>query len=235
MENLSAADVAAVTRGGYGYGYGNYGNCGGFMGEGIWLFAILALMWGGNGLFGGRGNFAGEEMSNSLQTNILEASANQRENCSQFTSTNANITNGFANLSRDLCSQSFGITNQINNTTSDIKDRIANLSAQNAQCCCDELRAIDSVNFNAALNTASINANTTAGIQKVLDTLCQDKIDALRGRVNQLELQNQLCGIVRYPTQATFNAGFPFGFPFGFDGRFGGFNGCGCGCGCNNI
>jgi len=34
---------------GYSDGFGFGG------GSGIWLFAILALMWGGNGLFGGRG------------------------------------------------------------------------------------------------------------------------------------------------------------------------------------
>lgn len=205
-----------------GYGYGNNG----LMGEGIWLFAILALMWGGNGLFGNRGGFVGDEMSNSLQTNILEAAANQRENCSQFTSTNANISNGFSNLARDMCAQSFGITNQISNTSADLKDRIANLSTQTADCCCRVERGLDAINYNAALNTASINATTTAGIQKVLDTLCADKISALQGKINSLELNQALCGVVRYPTQATFNAGYPFSYGYGF----GGFNGSGCGC-----
>ena len=55
---------------------------------------------------------------------------------------------------------------------------------------CSQLRAIDGVNYNAAMNTASINANTTAQTQKILDALAQNKIDALQGRVNQLELQN---------------------------------------------
>ena len=56
-------------------------------------------------------------------------------------------------------------------------------------------------------------------MQKVLDALCQGKIDALQAQVNQLQMQNALCGVVRYPNATTYNAG---GNPF-----FGG-NGC-CG------
>lgn len=41
-------------------------------------------------------------------------------------------------------------------------------SQQLATCCCETQRAIDGVNYNAAQNTASINANTTAAVQKVL-------------------------------------------------------------------
>ena len=51
------------------------------------------------------------------------------------------------------------------------------LSNQLSDCCCKTQRAIDSVNFNAAQNTAAINENTTAQVQKVLDALCQGKID----------------------------------------------------------
>ena len=72
-----------------------------------------------------------------------------------------------------------------------------------------------------AQNTASINANTTAGIQKILDTLAQNKIDALENKVASLELQNNLANVVRYPNGYTYNAGQS---PFCN-------NGCGCGCG----
>jgi hypothetical protein len=39
------------------------------------------------------------------------------------------------------------------------------------------------------------------------DLLAQNKIEALQGKVNQLELQNAMCGVVRYPNAMTFNAG----------------------------
>lgn len=77
-------------------------------------------------------------------------------------------------------------------------------------------------NYNAAQNTASINANTTAAVQKVLDAIQKDKIEALQGQVNQLQLQSALCGVVRYPNSTTFTAGYN---PY-FNA-----NACGCGCG----
>lgn len=72
-------------------------------------------------------------------------------------------------------------------------------------------------------NTASINANTTAAVQKVLDAIQKDKIEALQGQVNQLQLQSALCGVVRYPNSTTFTAGYN---PY--------FNANACGCGCGN-
>ena len=61
--------------------------------------------------------------------------------------------------------------------------------------------------FDAAMNTATINATTTAQTQKILDAIQQNKIDALQSRVNQLETQNLLGNVVRYPTASTYNAG----------------------------
>ena len=60
---------------------------------------------------------------------------------------------------------------------------------------CNTLRAIDGVNYNQALNTASINATTTAQTQKILDAFAQNKIDALQNRVNQLELQQAIASV----------------------------------------
>ena len=61
--------------------------------------------------------------------------------------------------------------------------------------------------FDAAMNTAAINATTTAQTQKILDAIAQNKIEALQGKVNQLELQNAMSNVVRYPNAYTFNAG----------------------------
>jgi hypothetical protein len=67
------------------------------------------------------------------------------------------------------------------------------------------------------MNTAAINANTTAQTQKILDAICQNKIEAMQSKINALELQNAVAGVVRYPNGMTYNAGMS---PF-----------CG-GCGC---
>lgn len=57
------------------------------------------------------------------------------------------------------------------------------------------------------MNTASINANTTEVGQKILDAITGNQMAAMQNRINQLELQNQLAGVVRYPNGWTYNAG----------------------------
>ena len=80
------------------------------------------------------------------------------------------------------------------------------MSNQN-QCCCSTLRAIDGVNYANAQNTAAINANTTAAMQKVLDAITENKIEALQGKINSLELAQATAGVVRYPNGWTYSAG----------------------------
>ena len=208
MNNLSAADVAAVTRGNCGYGYG--GGCGyGFGGEGLWLFAILALMGGG---FGGWGNRWGngfadgrcatvEDLNNSANFTRLENQVRANENT---------IQQGFTNTGNGICQLGYQLATDF-----------GALEKQVASCCCDVNRNIDSVRFDIANYSSAINANTTAQVQKVLDKLCADNTAALQARIQQLELQQAMCNVVRFPNQFAYNAGFPF---FG--------NGCGC-CGNN--
>ena len=57
------------------------------------------------------------------------------------------------------------------------------------------------------MQTASINANTTAQVQRVLDAITENKVDAMQNRINQLELRDALAGVVRYPQGFTYNAG----------------------------
>ncbi len=62
-------------------------------------------------------------------------------------------------------------------------------------------------NYDGALRDAATNANFTAQIQSVKDMIAQDKIDTLQNRINQLELQNAVAGVVKYPNSWTYNAG----------------------------
>lgn len=205
MEGTGIQPVMSMNPN-YGYGDGMFGN------EGIWLFAILALMWGG---FGGNrfGNNADgrcatvEDLAN--QSNFTRLEDQVRTNGQAIQSTASNIYNGICSLGYEMAQQ-FGNTN-----------------TQLAECCCGINRNIDAVRYENALSTASINANTTAGIQKVLDKLCEDKAAAQAARISQLELQQALCGVVRYPNSMSYAIGTPFNFNYGYN------NSCGCGCGFN--
>lgn len=168
----------------------------GFSGDNSWifLFAILALMWGGNGFFGNRQGYGldgrvatVEDLNNSANFTRLESQVMNNGNRTEY-KTDA-LQNGLCNLGYETAQQ-FGT-----------------LGRQLSECCCTTQRAIDGVQYNAALNTAAINANTTAQVQKVLDTLCADRTEALRARVSQLELQQAVAGVVRYPMSYSYSAG----------------------------
>lgn len=215
MDNYSLSDVAAVTRNGYGYGDG----CG-FGGGGARVLIILFALifgWGGNG-WGGRGGaepVTEAGLCNSMNFNNLE-NAVGRLNDNQ-----AAIARQTDNAICQLGYQAAQLSNQ---TQRDLCQGFTNIASQLADCCYAVQRGIDQANYNGAMNTATINANTTAGVQKILDKMCENETNALRARVQQLELQSAMCGVVRYPTSTTFATTCnPFFCGFGF-------NNCGCGC-----
>lgn len=207
---MSPADIYAMTR-------NNDNNDGWGGGAGAWWMIILfAMIWGwGRGGFGGAGNGGGDPVTeaglcNAMNFNNLENAVGRLSDAqqSQFTQ----LTNGVCNLGYELQ----GLNNATNVAIMQGNNALA---TQIAECCCTTQRGIDAVNYNNAMNTAAINANTTAQVQRVLDQMCQDKIDTLQSRVNQLEtagmingLQNdidrQFCGVVRYPNATTYTAGY---------------------------
>ena len=217
MEGTGITPVMDVNR---NYGYGDGFGFGG--GSGLWLFAILALMWGGNGFFGNGGNLGyrpatAEDVNNGFNFNDLQ---NQNRDI-----INA-ITAGTA--------QTVATTNQVyHDTVAALNDKYselqrdvsglavgqANLLAKENECCCNTLRAVDGVNYNQAMNTAAIKEAILLDGQKTRDLITENKMEALQARINQLELNQAVAGVVRYPSATTYTSGAN---PF-----------CGCGCGCN--
>lgn len=199
MENsYSLSDVAAVTRGNDGFGWGADGM--GF----FWIFALLLLpglfgggFWGNRGANGEPVTEAG--LCNAMNFNNLE-NAVGRLGDSQ--------TAGFNGLQRDLCQGFAAINAGINQVRFD-----------NQQCCCETQRLIDRNDYNAAMNTASINANTTAQTQKILDAICGNRMADMQNQINQLQLHAALCGIPRTTS-----------YGYGIVPQFAQLN---CGCGCN--
>lgn len=181
--------------GGYNDGFGGA--------NGLWLFAILALMWGGGGWFGNRGY---DTNSNAIQADVNRGFDNQNLQAQTRDILSA-VTAGTA--------QSVAATNAVyHDTVAAFNDKYselqrdvaglavgqANLLAKENECCCSTLRAIDGVNYN-----------TTVQIQKVLDAIAANKIEALQAKVNSLELAQAVSGVVRYPSSTTFSAGYnPF-------------------------
>ena len=183
----SLSDVAAVTRNNDGYGWGD----GSFM----WIFALLIL--GMNGGFGWGGNrFNGNPVTEADLCNANSFSELKND----VGRLSDQVGNMYTGLQNGLCSLGYTNLENFNATQRQIAD-----------CCCTTQRGIDGVKFDMANYTAAINANTTTQTQKILDAICQNKIEAQAQRINQLELQQAMCGVVRYPLATTYNAGYsPF-------------------------
>ena len=194
---LSAADIAAVT--------GNNGGFGSWGGDGAWWLIILFLFifngnWG-NGSWGGNGGTYSEVQRGFDQSAIMGGLSGIQSSvtngfvdtasalCNGFAGVNASIANGFAQA-------------EIANNARQIADMQTNfgLQSQLAQCCCDNRLASADLKYtiateNCADRTALSDAlrdvleSQNAGVQRILDTMCQDKIDAKNERIADLERQ----------------------------------------------
>ena len=191
-----------------------------FGGSWIFLFAILALMWGGNGAFGG-----GNGNSNAIQADVNRGFDNQNLQAQTRDILGA-VTAGTAQ-SVAATNQTFHDTlNAFNDKYSELARDVAglavgqaNLLAKQNECCCNQLRAIDGVNYNQAMNTAAIKEAILLDGQKTRDLITENKMEAMQARINQLELNQAVAGVVRYPSATTYTSGAnPFcacGFGFG--------------------
>lgn len=195
--NLTASDVALLNGRNDDWGNSSF----------MWIFALLILanggLWGNNGY---QPQYATQDfVQNGFNFNDLQDQNRDIMN---------SITNGTAqsvaatnqakydniNVAKDIQS---ALTAQIG----DVKMLQQQAFANQTECCCNTLRAIDGVNYNQALNTAAINANVTAQTQKVLDAISGNRMADMQQQINQLQLQNAVSGVVRYPNASTYYAG----------------------------
>lgn len=196
-EGMGAADIAAITRGNDGYGFGGEG--------GAWWLIILFLFmfngnWGNNGY--GYGGGTGSEIQRGFDQNAI---------MSGLSGIQSSISNGFVDTASALCNGFAGVNSNISNgfaqaeiaansrQMADMNQNFA-LQSQLAQCCCDNRLASADLKYtiateNCADRTAlsdgvrDILTNQNAGIQRILDQMCNDKIDAKNERIADLERQ----------------------------------------------
>lgn len=184
MNELSASDVAMLTDRNNDWG----GN--GFM----WIFALLILAGGG---FGGwnRGNTATQDdVHNGFNFAALERQNNE---------TVASVRQGVYDTTSAFKDGNYNTLGELR----DLQGIVSNGFSDMQKCCCSIERGIDSINYNAAINTASINANTVAQTQKILDAIATNRMADMQNEINRLQLQNALCGVVRYPNSSSYVAG----------------------------
>lgn len=195
------------------YGNGGFGNSG-YGSDWLWIILLLALFGGfgnnGNGGFGGGFNndyawlsngqkeimqntndgFNTLHLSNQLEgvRDGIYGLSNQLCNCcSDMQST---VANGFYNAeisanNRQMADmqQNFALSTQVANASADNRLGIAGLNSTIISENCADREALSN-------GIRDIIANQTASTQRILDQLCNDKIDAKNEKI--LDLQRQL-------------------------------------------
>lgn len=221
---LSASDVALLSdKNGMGWGDSSF----------LWIFALLILAGGGFGFggFGGNGfaNAIGyENLATQAQVDRgfdnQNSMANQRDILAAVTSGTAQAvaaTNQTFHDTVNVLQDKYG---ELQRDIAGVALTQANAIANQNDCCCSTKMLIQETaaqnRYDAAMNTASINANIAEQIQGVRDLITGNRMADMQNQINDLQLQNAMAGVVRYPNAWTYNAGVS---PF--------CGGCGCSCG----
>lgn len=166
---MSAADIAAVTK----------GNNGVFNGDGgaWWLLVLFLFAFsnGRNGFFGGGGGNDG-----------------------------GNVQRGFDQQA--LIGNQSAILQQLNANQQALQSLIGSLTMSQQNCCCETRQAIADLKYTVATEACAdrnaisealrdvISANT-ASTQRILDQMCQDKIDAKNDEIDNLRTQLNLANL----------------------------------------
>lgn len=209
--NMSLSDIAAVTNGNSGFGNNSF----------IWLFAILALMWGGNGFFGNANQITDraatvEDLANSANFTRLESQVQgigNAENQNYISMMNdlhsfgTGVMQDFGSTKAKMAEQ-FGQTNSaiqagIGQIQYDLATNFGNAkydSLVQSSGLSKEIAAGSAENRQLLMENRYLNAQEVSGqtaqilaaVQSVKDQISEDKIANLQAQVNNLTMQNAI-------------------------------------------
>lgn len=186
----------------------------------------------------------------------------QQSLCNGFAGVNATVNSGFANAetannARQVANMQQAFANQ-----TAMSQGFNQLGTQFADCCCENRLASADLKYTIATENCADRQVVSEGIrdilvannantQRILDTLCQDKIDAKNEKIADLERQLTMANL--QASQTAQNAFIAQGFSNEVDALYDRLNNCpvpttpvygrtpiftcnnnGCGCGCGN-
>ena len=173
------------------WGNNNGGNGGGMFGQPYVVnndggyvqrgFDQAAIMSGINGIQGGVQN---------LSTQLCNCCADMAQT----------VTSGFANAETAANARQMATMQQAWAAQTALSGGLTDLSRQLADCCCENRLATADLRYTIATENCADRAaisdgirdiitNQTAGVQRILDQLCADKIDAKNEKIADLERQ----------------------------------------------
>ena len=186
----------------------------------------------------------------------------QNSLCNGFAGVNATVNSGFANAEIAANGRQIANMQQAFNAQTAMSQGFNQLGTQFADCCCENRLGIADLKYTVATENCAdraalsdglrdVIANQTANTQRILDQLCNDKIDAKNDEIANLRQQIAMKDLAA--SQVAQNAFIAQGFSNEVDQLYNRLNNCpvpttpvygrtpiftcnnnGCGCGCNN-
>ena len=190
------------------------GNDGMFGGNGFMgIFGLLILVGLLNGGFGGFGGGNQQYATRDQVQNGFDTQNMQMQTAGILNAVTSGTAQGIAastqNASNAINAIKDGNASLIREF-GNVETALTAMGGQQQECCCNILRAVDSVNYNGAINTAAINANTTAQTQKILDAIMGNRMADMQNQINALQLQAATSNVLRFPNAWTYAGGvFP--------------------------
>ena len=198
---------------------GGYGNAG-FGGDGWWILLLFILL--GAGGWGGYGNGGTAPM---MVDNSVQRGFDQSAIMSGLTGISNNVVSGFGDVQTALCGGFAGVNAGIANgfaqaeiannarQLADLQQEFA-LQSQLASCCCENRLGTADLKYTVATEACAdraavtaalqdVMANQNANTQRILDTMCADKIDAKNEQIMALERQLAMANLAASQTAQT--------------------------------
>lgn len=219
--SLSVADLAALNKNADSFGSSAW----------IWVIILMFIFFGGFGGYGRGGDgmspiaaaaaVNGGYVTNSQMNDAFNFAALERQNNETVAAVNQAKYDNIAVLKDTQASLQNGITG--------LAGMEQNIIEKQQTCCANLTDALDrstasltagiaNIGYQDAINTAAINANTTAQTQKILDAITGNRMADMQNQINALQLNNAMSGVVKYPMQSSYVAGYGPVIGFGYPG-----------------
>ncbi len=169
-------------------GQGGFGN--GFGGDGWWVILFLFALMGNNGW----GGFGGGNTGSQLYPWMNQSDQINDGFRDQF------IQNGINGIQTSLCNGLAGVESNANARQMANQQSFFDLQSQFCNCCCENRLGLANLGADIAREACADRAavsdgvrdilvNQNANTQRILDQMCNDKIDAKNEKIADLERQ----------------------------------------------
>lgn len=193
---------------GFGGGFGGYGA----MADGAILYPWLNQSEQiNNGFRDSALNSSVSNIQNSITSGFGDV---QNALCSGFATVNAGVANGFAQAEiADNARQMANMQTAFANQTA-MNQGFNSIASQLASCCCENRLGLANLGADIAREACAdrqavsdgvrdILSNQSASVQRILDQMCQDKIDAKNEKIADLERQLTMANLASSQTAQT--------------------------------